>query len=192
MRITGGRARGIPLIAPRGNETRPATDQLREALFSSLGSQVQGAHVADFFAGTGAYGLEALSRGAAAGRFIESSRDALTCLRRNLQAVEKSIGHSFPDWQVLPHRVEQLPRSDAPLVDIAFVDPPYAIIHDQLPGMVISHIGPVIQADGCLCVEMPGNLELELTGWIPNRRIGKAGRDKPSVVIYFREGTLPS
>ena len=80
MRITGGRAGGIPLKAPKGNHTRPATDRLRESVFSSLGASIEGCKVADLFAGTGSYGLEALSRGAASSTFFESDHAALNLL----------------------------------------------------------------------------------------------------------------
>ena len=83
MRISGGLARGIPLLAPRGDAVRPATDSLRQAVFSSLGERVAGARFLDLFAGTGAYGLEAISRGAAGGVFVEKDARAAACVRRS-------------------------------------------------------------------------------------------------------------
>ena len=74
MRITGGLARSIPLILPKGDAVRPATDALRQAVFSSLAARVAGARFLDLFAGSGAYGLEALSRGASSGVFVEKRR----------------------------------------------------------------------------------------------------------------------
>ncbi|MCB0386966.1 MAG: RsmD family RNA methyltransferase, partial [Bdellovibrionales bacterium] len=91
MRITGGRARGIPLIAPTGQGTRPATDRMREAVFSSLGPLVEGSRCLDLFAGTGAYGLEALSRGATAVSFVENDTKALRALKTNQDTVLKSL-----------------------------------------------------------------------------------------------------
>src|ERR1700685_1093985 len=82
MRISGGQARGIELAAPRGNAVRPATDGMRQAVFSSLGSRVEGARFVDLFAGSGAYGLEAFSRGASGGTVVERSAKALARLRR--------------------------------------------------------------------------------------------------------------
>jgi len=73
---------------------RPATDALRQALFSSIGARVEGARFLDLFAGSGAYGLEALSRGAMGGLFVERDRRAVTCLEKNLAAVCKSLGQS--------------------------------------------------------------------------------------------------
>ncbi|MDR0728477.1 MAG: RsmD family RNA methyltransferase [Puniceicoccales bacterium] len=92
MRISGGGARGIPLISISGRELRPATGSLREALFSSLGPWIQDKTFLDLFAGTGSYGLEALSRGARAGVFVEKNRRTAEILHQNLQAVLQSLG----------------------------------------------------------------------------------------------------
>src|SRR5512146_1544881 len=84
MRIIAGIARGMPLAAPRSGETRPTSDRVREAVFSSLGECVVGASVLDLFAGTGALGLEAASRGADSVAFVERSMPALKSLEQNL------------------------------------------------------------------------------------------------------------
>lgn len=185
MRITGGRARGIPLTAPKGDGTRPATDQLREAVFSSLGPRIESARIADLFAGTGAYGLEAMSRGAAAGLFVENSPDVVACLRKNLAAVAKSCGANTADWQVLAQKIYTLPTGLGPF-DLVFMDPPYAMIAERIPDIFHIHIAPLIAEGGRLCFEMPGNLELPLDGWVVTRRLGKSGKDKPSAVFYER------
>src|SRR3954454_24471036 len=91
MRISGGAARGITLVTPKGDAVRPATDGMRQAVFSSLGARVAGARFLDLFAGSGAYGLEALSRGAIAGTFVEQNGKAVACLRQNIAAVCKSL-----------------------------------------------------------------------------------------------------
>jgi 16S rRNA (guanine966-N2)-methyltransferase len=92
MRITGGVARGIPLQTVQYSGFRPAMDRVRQALFSSLQSygELTGISVLDLFAGSGAYGLEALSRGASHVVWVEKDRRSLDCLRKNLQAVTKS------------------------------------------------------------------------------------------------------
>ena len=188
MRITGGKARGILLQAPDGRGTRPATDQMREAIFSSLGSKVEGARVADLFAGTGAYGLEAMSRGAASGLFVENSADALTCLRRNLEAVAKSCQlSSTKDWSVLACKVYALNAGQG-LFDLIFVDPPYALIEAKMQDIFRENIAPLVAPQGRVCLEMPGGLEIEFTDWECLRRLGKSGKDKPSLGIYARIG----
>lgn len=186
MRITGGKARGIPLTAPKGDGTRPATDQLREAVFSSLGPRVEGARIADLFAGTGAYGLEAMSRGANSGLFVENSREVVACLKKNVAAVSKSCGAKSADWRVLAQKINTVPKGLSPF-DLVFMDPPYAMIEKRMPDIFAQHISGMVAADGIVCFEMPGNLELELTGWKPIRRLGKAGKEKPTAVFYQNE-----
>jgi len=185
MRITGGKARGIPLSAPKGNHTRPATDRMREALFSSLGPRIEDARIADLFAGTGAYGLEAMSRGAANGLFVENNREVLACLQNNLAAVAKSCGSSLDDWPVLTQKIEAIPPNLGPF-DIVFMDPPYAIIEKDVPKLFSEHIARLLAEDATLCFEMPGNIKLELPGWKATRHLGKAGKDKPTMVFYQR------
>src|SRR5947199_1862085 len=101
MRISGGIARGIPLSVPKGDRVRPATDGMRQAVFSSLGERVVGARFLDLFAGSGAYGLEAMSRGASGGSFVEQNAKAAACIRQNIAAVGKSLGRDLHEVEVL-------------------------------------------------------------------------------------------
>src|SRR4051812_23108216 len=87
MRVIAGHARGRKLAAPKGLQTRPTPARVREALFSILGSRVQGARLLDLYAGTGAIGLEALSREAASVVFVDKDRNAATVLAKNAEAV---------------------------------------------------------------------------------------------------------
>lgn len=127
MRVIAGRLGGRRLVAPRGAETRPTTDRVREALFSALGD-VSGAAVCDLYAGTGALGIEALSRGAARAVFVESGRAALAALRENLASLD--LGQIA---RVIPLPVERaLDRltqveGDAPF-DLVLMDPPWAAL----------------------------------------------------------------
>jgi 16S rRNA (guanine966-N2)-methyltransferase len=118
MRIIAGAAKGRRLRSPRGNQTRPMMDRVREAIFSSLGSSVVDAAVLDLYAGTGSVGLEALSRGAGSVVFIESGREALRSLEANIEAV--GLGGT-----VVAGTVERFLASDTATYDLAFVDPPY-------------------------------------------------------------------
>lgn len=183
MRITGGLARGIQLTAPKGDATRPATDQLRQAVFSSLGCRVEDARIADLFAGTGAYGLEAMSRGARNGVFVENSPTVVACLRKNIAAVTKSCGADPTDWTVLAQKIYTVPHNLGPF-DIIFMDPPYAMIEERIPEILQRHIAPILAKNGLLCFEMPGNLNLRLDGWTETRRLGKSGRSRPNAVFY--------
>lgn len=121
MRIIAGEWRGRPLIAPRGDTTRPTADRTREALFSMLSSRLgdfEGLAVADLFAGSGALGLEALSRGAATCLFVEQDRAALEALRANAA----KLGLERPD--IRAQSVLALGPARDPL-DLILMDPPY-------------------------------------------------------------------
>ncbi|MGH8912116.1 MAG: RsmD family RNA methyltransferase, partial [Acidimicrobiia bacterium] len=87
MRIITGAAKGRRLAAPNTDRTRPATDRVREALFSAVGAWVEDADVLDLYAGSGSYGLEALSRGAESATFVEKGRQAIDALRANVASV---------------------------------------------------------------------------------------------------------
>ena len=121
MRIIAGEWRGRPLAAPRGDATRPTADRTREALFSMLASRIgsfDGLAVADLFAGSGALGLEALSRGAASCLFVEQDRAALDTLKANIAKL------GAKGAEVRPGSVLALGPARAPL-DLILMDPPY-------------------------------------------------------------------
>ncbi|WP_440979965.1 16S rRNA (guanine(966)-N(2))-methyltransferase RsmD [Sphingomonas pseudosanguinis] len=120
MRVIAGEWRGRPLIAPKGEVTRPTADRTREALFSMLTARLgafDGLAVGDFFAGSGALGIEALSRGAASCLFVEQDRNALDALRANLDKLGAK-------GDVRATSVMALGPARQPL-DIILMDPPY-------------------------------------------------------------------
>jgi 16S rRNA (guanine966-N2)-methyltransferase len=127
MRIVAGRHRGRRLLAPPGETVRPTSDRAREALFNILshgqlaaeGVPFAGVAVLDAFAGTGALGLEALSRGAAEAAFIELDREALATLRQNIAALDED-DHS----RIIPCDATRPPRAPS-AYPLAFLDPPY-------------------------------------------------------------------
>ena len=153
MRVIAGHLGGRILVAPRGAVTRPTSDRVREALFSILGD-VRGLRVLDLYAGTGALGIEALSRGAVHATFVDHAREALRALRRNLRHLEieeRSL--------VLPARVETLRaarslRGDG--FDVVFVDPPYRALRDQRVlgalGQIFSESDPAVVRRGARVV----------------------------------------
>lgn len=121
MRIIGGAFRGRTLRPPGDHRTRPTADRVREAWFDILGDQVDGARVLDLFAGSGALGLEALSRGADWVEFVEVGKAALAALRANVSAFEA-------EDRVCVHRTDALRFAktlEEQAFDIAFADPPY-------------------------------------------------------------------
>jgi 16S rRNA (guanine966-N2)-methyltransferase len=123
MRVIGGIARGRRIQAPHGRRTRPTSDYLREVLFDLLTQQVRGSTFLDLYAGTGAVGIEALSRGAARAVFVENDRPALAMLRRNLEA-----SGFLERGEVIPMDVLRFLRraaSGLPAFDLIFLDPPY-------------------------------------------------------------------
>ncbi len=135
MRVIAGALGGRKLIAPRGLATRPTTDRVREALFSAL-SSVEGARVLDLYAGTGALGIEALSRGAASAVFVESARPAVAALRENLTSLglqNKARVITDP----VARAVARLTSEGAARFDLVFADPPYDDVDDALEALEI-------------------------------------------------------
>jgi len=123
MRIIAGKWRGRPLIAPKGTETRPTADRTRETLFSMLYSRVgtfEGLRVADLFAGSGALGFEALSRGAASCLFVDQDGAAIDAITANAKKLEATR----EETDVRRTSVMSLGAAKEPL-DILFLDPPY-------------------------------------------------------------------
>jgi 16S rRNA (guanine966-N2)-methyltransferase len=120
MRVVAGELRGRRIVAPEGATTRPTTDKVREAVFNALGSLgvVDGALVADLYAGSGAMGIEALSRGAEQCTFVERDRDALRALRANLSTLglEDRSRVTTGDVMAVASAID---------ADVAFADPPY-------------------------------------------------------------------
>lgn len=152
MRIIAGEFRGRVLRAPKGSNTRPTTDRVREALFSALASArggLDGAIVLDAFAGSGALSFEALSRGAAAAHLFERDRAALAALEGNVRA----LGLSANVARV--HRRDVLknpPISARPPFDLVFLDPPYAFDAADVLGMVAQLAAAGALADDALVV----------------------------------------
>ncbi|MBL9202896.1 MAG: RsmD family RNA methyltransferase [Opitutaceae bacterium] len=190
MRISGGVARGIPLVTPKGDLTRPATDGMRQAVFSSLGARVAGARFLDLFAGSGAYGLEALSRGAAGGVFVEQNAQAAACVRKNIEAVCKSLGRDPGDGAlaVLQADARTVPLAGGEVPDLVFIDPPYEIIAAVAPAMfekLAAALAP--KPDAIVIFEHPGELDLAPAGWTLLKRLGKGAR-QPTVAFFQRGG----
>ena len=122
MRVVGGKWRGRALLAPKGNATRPTTDRTREALFSILQAKLDfdGARVLDLFAGTGALGLEALSRGAAFTLFVETEAQARAAIRTNVETCA-AMGAS----KIFRRDATNLGARQGAAYDLVFADPPY-------------------------------------------------------------------
>jgi 16S rRNA (guanine966-N2)-methyltransferase len=123
MRIIAGSARGRPICAPRGQDTRPTQDYVRESLFNILQRDVPDARILDLFAGSGALGLEALSRGAETAVLADTAAEAITCIRRNVDTLgfADSVTVSRGDWQATLNRL----AGEGRRFNLVFLDPPY-------------------------------------------------------------------
>lgn len=185
MRISGGQARGIPLLVPKGDRVRPATDGLRQAVFSSVAARLSGAVFLDLFAGSGAYGLEALSRGAAGGVWVERDARTAACLRNNLAAVCKSLRRpSQEGLTILEADAAVAPWPGPTPPDLVFVDPPYPVIAEVGPRLM-ARLAALLQAhpDPVVVFEMPGECRLQPVGWLEVKRLGK-GERQPTVAFF--------
>lgn len=188
MRITGGRARGIPLTLPARGEIRPATDYIREAVFSSVGPLVVDALVLDLFAGTGAYGLESLSRGAAAVTLVDKNPAALVAQKKNIAAVAKSLGLANPPVTALSEDVLRWsPPTGFSGYDIIFADPPWALWETEAAALVprlAAMLAPGAHAR--LVLESPGKFDPPVPeGWRLHKKLSK-GKDSPAATILRR------
>jgi 16S rRNA (guanine966-N2)-methyltransferase len=121
MRLAGGSRARQTIIAPKGNRTRPTSAKVREALFAILSKRVQGARVLDLFAGSGALGLEAMSRGAASVVFVDNDASAVMTIRRN--AVR--LLQDGDNWRIMPMPAMRALRTLRGTFDVVLLDPPY-------------------------------------------------------------------
>ena len=163
MRIVAGQHKGRKLLGPKGQVTRPITDRAKTALFSVLGSAVEGAVVVDLFSGTGSLGLEALSRGAASCCFAERAPTAVGRLQRNIDAM--GLADQCRTWRgdILRLLGRWLAGLDGD-VDIAFVDPPYALARrlspEELTARIFAPLAGRLAPGGVVVFRCEGNLRL--------------------------------
>ncbi len=168
MRVIGGSLKGRRLFSPRWNGLRPTSDRLRETLFDVVGSRIEGLRVLDGCAGTGALGIEALSRGADHAVFIERDARAVALIKRNLEHCELS-----PQGTVrratLPHALRRpVPRP----FDLVLLDPPYGASDI---GAILTAAGTVLAADGLLIIERARECVLPDVKGLKSRREVTAG-----------------
>src|SRR5271156_5613259 len=123
MRVIAGEYRSRVLTAPKGRDTRPTSDRLRETLFNVLAQRIENAVFVDLYAGSGAVGIEALSRGAREAVFVENAEPALKTIRANLAALGIKGGYALEPRSVTA-ALKRLASSER-LVDLVFLDPPY-------------------------------------------------------------------
>ena len=154
MRIIAGEHRGARIFAPKGQDTRPTSDRVREAAFNLIGP-VDGASVLDLFAGSGAMGLEALSRGAVSAVLVENDREACRAIERNVEKLRVK-GVSVVRADVL-----QALSTDRRTYDLVLCDPPYGYArHDRLAPYLVRALAP----DGVLVYETGAREEPQVEG----------------------------
>lgn len=147
MRVITGSARGRRLITLEGNDVRPTTDKVKEALFSILQFELEGRRVLDLFAGSGQLGIEALSRGAAHCVFTDRAKEAVAVVQKNLAATGLS-----DRAKVLRTEAASFLRSGVAAFDLAFLDPPYGtgVLQSTLP-----LVPDVMRPGGIIVCEAP-------------------------------------
>jgi 16S rRNA (guanine966-N2)-methyltransferase len=154
MRIIAGSRRGARIFAPKGSDTRPTGDRVREAAFNLIGP-VDDASVLDLFAGSGAMGLEALSRGAATATFVESDREACRAIERNLDKLGLSGA------TVLCRDAYQALAASSRTYDLVLCDPPYGF--DGLDRLA-PYLAKALASDGVLVYETSAREEPDVKG----------------------------
>ena len=178
VRIIGGRWRGTKLPVLDRPGLRPSSDRVRETLFNWLAPMLPGARVLDLFAGTGALGLEALSRGAAQAVLVEHDRDAAALLRATLARLQGGEAGQV----VQADAMAWLHAQPEGAFDLAFVDPPFDA---NLRGGVLPELLPRLREDGWLYVEAPaGDDEPPPPGW----RLHRDGRTRDVRFALYRRG----
>lgn len=156
MRVIAGVAKGRRLAGPPGLSTRPFTGRAKEAVFSMLGRRVEAAAILDLYAGSGSLGIEALSRGASFVTFVESDRNALETLRRNLDVVD--LGGT-----VVGEDVVRFLETCEDVFDVVFVDPPFALSREAVD-RVVAAVGTIVADEGVVIVHRRTGTPLDLAG----------------------------
>jgi 16S rRNA (guanine966-N2)-methyltransferase len=156
VRVIAGSRRGAALVAPRGRDTRPTADRVREAVFSILAA-VDGARVLDLFAGSGALAIEALSRGALEATLIDSSAAAISAVHRNLA----SLGFTADVRRQRATTFLERARQAARQYDLVFIDPPYRH-KDALARELSTALSPVLAPQARVVTESDRRSPLEL------------------------------
>jgi 16S rRNA (guanine966-N2)-methyltransferase len=157
VRIIAGSHRGARIAAPRGTETRPTPDRVREAAFNLIGP-VDGARVLDLYAGSGAMGLEALSRGASYATFVELDRSAADAIQRNLEKLGLT-GAEVARGDAVDRASADARRGRR--YDLVLIDPPYRMLHDALTRLA-PHLPAIVSPEGLVVVESDAREEPEL------------------------------
>ena len=174
MRIIAGSRKGARIFAPKGMDTRPTGDRVREAAYNLIGP-VDGTRVLDLFAGSGAMGLEALSRGAASVTFVEADRSAAETIERNLDKLGLRGATVVRRDGVRALAAE---AASGRRYDLVLIDPPYRMLAGILPKLA-TYVPSVVETDGLVVVESDSHDEPELP--LPKRTSRRYGSARLTV-----------
>jgi 16S rRNA (guanine966-N2)-methyltransferase len=155
MRIIAGTHRGRRIDAPKGQTTRPTSDRVRENVFNIVAPWVEDAVVLDLFAGSGAMGLEALSRGAERAIFVEADSDACRTINQNLDTLR------LTGAQVVWRDVSRYLATEARTYDLIFCDPPYGE-YEELEPLLARYLPSLLADDGLLVLETSSKIQPDL------------------------------
>ena len=173
MRVITGTARGVPLKAPKGMDTRPTMDQVKEGIFSAIQFEVEGRRALDLFAGSGQLGIEALSRGAAHCTFVDKGREPIAVIRENLKKTRLEeratvVQADYSSWL----------KTCRQQYDLILLDPPYAEVFLETALKIVSEID-ILTNSGIIVCERP--FDKSLPEQIPGR-----GDDLPQRITVWR------
>lgn len=173
MHILAGEKKGMPLVVPKEG-TRPTTNKIKKSLFDSIQHLIDGSKVLDLYAGSGALGLEALSRGAAHATFIEKDQKAADCLKKNIDKL------SYQDRSRIIVNFVERSFSHISTFDLIFMDPPYELDVKKITTDCCSHLNE----SGLLIVEQSKRAKfVDSLPWVKKKEYG-------DTVIYFFDKTL--
>ncbi len=185
MRISGGKAKGIPLSITKTNKLRPASEANRERLFSSLGEWVLGKSVLDLFAGSGSYGLEALSRGALSVHFVERNHKIYTDLEYNFEKVCKSAGLEKSVGKLEKREVLEFLKTKINPFDLVFLDPPYSEF-TRIGSQVFNFLyrNQFVHSNSLLVHEAPNGEISSFENWRQIKTLGKGKKGAPIFRLF--------
>jgi 16S rRNA (guanine(966)-N(2))-methyltransferase RsmD len=185
MRIISGSAKGRKLFTPKSSDIRPTSDRVKEAIFNILMDKINNVNIIDVFAGTGNLGIEALSRGAKHAYFVESKREAIGLIRRNLDLTGLIDKATILDYDA--EKATKRLENEGVTAEVIFLDPPYRISVSFLSAVISSLSKHVLTTEGLLVLEHASKTEppsfdgLNITS---TRKYGDT-----AVTFYEKEGT---
>jgi 16S rRNA (guanine966-N2)-methyltransferase len=183
MRVIAGKYRGRKLKSPASIQTRPTSDRLRETLFNILAPRIEGTRFLDLCAGTGAVGIEALSRGAARVVLVDRSRKMAALIAKNVESLQVTNAAIEIVAAEALEFLRRYSKHEADPFDMIFFDPPYAEDYETILGFIGEHAGEILEADGMVIVE---HHKKKLLSEEPRLKLYRELKQGDSVLSFFR------